>query len=97
MMLMWNVAVDRQVDGAIEDLATSFPGSQITVFEVLDDRGVVAIAVAAGEGRLVVAVRTVDLVEVDWGWADGLVSTVGVLPDRAIPTVEELVAGLVKI
>jgi hypothetical protein len=85
------------VEAAIGELLAEFPGAQISVRELLrDDRGVVSIVVTAGDGRLVIAARTVDLVPVEWPWVftDGVV---GVLPRRPIPTVDEFVAGLTSV
>jgi len=92
----WNATLDAAVDAAIAELLAEFPGSQVSVRELQDDRGVVAIAVTVGDGRLITAARTVDLVPVDWPWAlaDGVV---GVLPRREFPTVDEFVAALTPV
>ena len=93
---VWNATVDARVEAAIGEVVAEFPGAQISVRELLDDRGVVAIAVTAGDGRLVIAARTVDLVPVEWPWsfADGVV---GLLPRRPIPTVDEFLTGLTPV
>jgi hypothetical protein len=93
---VWNAPVDTAVDAAIAEVLAEFPGSQISVREVQDDRGVVSIVVTAGDGRLVVAARSVDLVPVEWpfAFADGVV---GVLPRREFPTVDELAQALMAV
>jgi hypothetical protein len=93
---VWHRAIDSRVEAAIGEVLVEFPGAQISVRELLDERGVVAIVVTAGDGRLVIAARTVDLVPVAWPWsfADGVV---GLLPRRPIPTVDEFLAGLTTV
>ena len=93
---IWNAPIDAAVDAAIGEVLAEFPGSQISVREVEDDRGVVSILVAAGDGRLVIAARSVDLAPVRWpfAFADGVV---GVLPRREIPTVDELTRALTAV
>ena len=96
MAHVWNATIDQRVEAAIGEVLEEFPGAQISVRELLDDRGVVAIVVTGGDGRLVIAARTVDLVAVEWPWpfTDGVV---GVLPRRPIPTVDEFLAGLTTV
>ncbi len=93
---IWNRSVDASVAAAIDDVLAEFPGAQISVREVQDDRGVVSILVSAGDGRLIIAARTVDLVRVEWPW-DFAAGVVGVLPVHEIPTVDELTRGLVPL
>lgn len=90
---IWNASIDALVQSAIDDVLVEFPGSQVSVRELQDDRGVVSIVVTVGDGRLVVAARAVDLAPVAWPWrlADGVV---GVLPRSHLPTVDEFIAGL---
>ena len=92
----WNATVDAAVETAIGEVLAEFPGSQVSIRELQDDRGVVSIAVTAGDGRLITAARTVDLAPIEWPWrlADGVV---GVLPRREFPTVAEFVAGLTAV
>jgi len=94
-MRVWDDALDAAVTASMETLHAAFPGTRVSVREVIDDRGVVALLITAGDGRLVVAARTVDLVAVAWPWPDGIESTVGLLPRSAVLTVDEVVAGLV--
>lgn len=94
-MWAWNEPIDRSVKRAIDELRDIFPSAQVSIREVIDDRGVVSILVAVGDGRLVAAARSVDLVPVAWPWPDGFASVFGLLPPREIPTVSEVIAGLV--
>jgi len=88
---MWGAVVDTEVDQLVGELTGAYPCAQVSVREVLDDRGVVAVLVTAGTGRLVIAVRTVEFVDVDWGLRDGAIrDCVGVLPRHRIPTVVEV-------
>lgn len=85
------------VAAACRELHVLWPCCEIGTCPVLDDRGVVAVFVyARGEGRLVVAGRTVELVALDRGAAPGMSAHgwVGVLPASDTPTVAELRAGL---
>jgi hypothetical protein len=91
----WGEAVDRRLAVAVAEVVAARPRQLVRVRPVLDDRGVVAVVVTAGEGRLVTAARSVDLVPVVWPWPDGLASAFGVWPVHEIPTVAELLAGLV--
>ena len=93
-MGVWDAATRRAVQRAIDEVTVGFTGARVSVREVLDDRGVVAVLVTAGEGRLVAAARTVDLVPVEWPWPDGVASAFGLLPVAEYPTVAEVVAGL---
>ena len=94
-MQVWDATVDAAVDRAIDEVLTEFPGSQVSIRDVLDDRGVVAVLVTAGDGRLVVAARSVDLVPVAWPWPGGVAATFGLLPKADPPTTAEVIAGLV--
>jgi hypothetical protein len=69
------------------------PGAQVSIRELCDDRGVVAIVVCATDGRLVGAARSIDLAPVAWPWPLAA-GTAGVLPRSQCPTVEEFLAGL---
>src|SRR5829696_9106199 len=93
---IWNATVDAAVCAAIAEVLEECPGAQVSVREVQDDRGVVSILVTAGDGRLVVTARTVDLVRVDWPW-EFAAGVVGVLPSHEIPTVTELTRVLVAV
>jgi hypothetical protein len=92
---VWNVDVDERVDEAIAEVLGDLPGGQVSIRELQDDRGVVAIVVCAGDGRLIAAARSVDLAPVAWPWplTDGVA---GLLPRRECPTVSEFVAGITR-
>ncbi len=94
--LVWDAVTDGAVAAAIGELVGEFPDAQVSVRELLDDRGIVAVAVTVGDGRLVVAARAVELMPVVWPFrlADGVV---GVLPARSVPTVDEFLAGLIPV
>jgi hypothetical protein len=92
---VWNAAVDAAVDAAVGELLAEFPGSQVSMRELSDDRGVVSIAVTVGDGRLITAARTVDLAPVVWPWP--LDRVVGVWPPREFPTVGEFIGSLVAV
>lgn len=62
----------------VAHLGHTFPDELITVHDVFDMRGRVAIWVVAGEGRLVAAAHTIDLAEVEWPWRPDRV--IGALP-----------------
>ena len=94
-MAAWDAPTRGAVQRAVNEVTAACPGTQVSVREVLDDRGVVAVLVTAGDGRLVGAARTVDLVAIEWPWPDGVASTFGLLPVAEYPTVAEVVAGLV--
>jgi hypothetical protein len=91
----WGEMVDRRLDIAVAEVMEARPGQLVQVRAVLDDRGVVAVVVTAGDGRLVTAARSVDLVPVGWPWPDGVAKAFGVWPVHEVPTVAELLAGLV--
>ena len=90
---IWNREIDAQVDMAIAHVLVEVPGAQVSIRELCDDRGVVAIVVCATDGRLVGAVRSIDLAPVAWPWPLAA-GTAGVLPRSQCPTVEEFLAGL---
>lgn len=94
-MKVWDARVDTAVGEAIDEVLAEFPGSPVSIREVLDDRGVVAVLVTVGGGRLVIAARSVDLMPVAWPWPDGVASTIGLLPKTDPPTTAEVIAGLV--
>lgn len=91
---VWGPAVDAEIAVLVEELAGEYPCSELSVHPVVDDRGVVAVLVTAGVGRLVVAARTVELVPVDWGLAGDVSDTVGALPGGRVLTVADVAAGL---
>lgn len=95
-MGVWDDSVDAAVAASTEALHAAFPGSRVSIREVIDDRGVVALLVTAGDGRLVVAARSVDLMPVAWPWRDGIETTTGRLPSINVLTVDEVIAGLVE-
>ncbi len=90
---VWDAVTDAAVDAAIDELVVEFPDAQVSVRELVDDRGTVAVAITVGDGRLVIAARAVELAPVVWPFrlADGVV---GVLPAQPVPTVAEFLAGL---
>lgn len=92
---VWNAEIDALVDKAIGEVLAELPGGQVSIRELTDDRGVVSIVVCAGDGRLIAAARSVDLVEVGWPWplADGIA---GLLPRHEFPTVAEFVASITR-
>ena len=94
-MREWDDTIDAAVAAAVGELRRAFVGSQVSIREVIDERGVVAVLITAGEGRLVLAARSVDLLAVEWPWPDGMESTVGVLPHEDVLTVDEVIGGLV--
>ena len=93
----WTASIGAAVSAAELELLGQFPGSQVSIREVQDERGVVAVVVTVGDGRLIVGARSVDLAPIRWPWPDGLVSVVGLWPRQEMPTVAELVAGLVEV
>ena len=94
MSAMWGSVVDAEIDHLVRELSCEYPCSEVSLREVLDDGGVVAVLVTAGTGRLVVAARTVEFVPVEWGLAGRVHDCVGVLPRHQFPTVAEVAAGL---
>jgi hypothetical protein len=93
---VWDAVTDAAVEAAIRELTHEFPDAQVSVRELVDDRGTVAVAVTVGDGRLVIGARVVELAPVAWPFrlADGVV---GVLPAQRVPTVAEFVAGLIPV
>ena len=88
--------IDAAVAAAVNLLRSVFPRSTVAIREVIDDRGVVALLVTAGEGRLILGARSIDLPPVDWPWPEGIESTVGRLPRSPVLTVQEVLTGLVS-
>ena len=92
---------DRDVDVAVAaadtELRAAYPGQRITVREVFDERGRVALWAIAGEGRVVVGVRCVEVMPVVWPWATGPAGVLGVWPSTAPVTVAALGDVLVEV